>query len=270
MPWNFNPQPQSRAEFVKNEKRIKDLVAKCNGDREAEIRKSITMANSIDTPEKAYNRGHVAREMGYEHIFEVFYQRAYELGSVTVAEHRDHQIEKILNDDVVDIVLPPKPVKKPKLKLKKIENPTLDVIGYINPTDTVTLLIPKITWNDCYSKSIKEYKETFKSDIDVNLWINTEEKCLAAYNAIIPILESQFTEDMEYEGIVIGVYKNGENSVLFASDLDYAWGNALLYNTGVIPNDEVISDAHFNPQSFQEEHPDLYEKVKGLFHNKWK
>ena len=99
MAWDFRPQPQTRKEFVKNEKRIKDLVAKCAGDKNQEISKARTMANSIDTPEKAYNRGHVARELGYEHIFDVFYSRAFELGSVTKAEHRDYQIEQILDDD---------------------------------------------------------------------------------------------------------------------------------------------------------------------------
>jgi len=95
---NFKPQPQSKSEFAKNKKRIEDLVSKCEGDRDKEVRKAQTMANTIDTPEKAYNRGHVAREMGYEHIFEVFYQRAYELGSVTVAEHREHEIDKLFKD----------------------------------------------------------------------------------------------------------------------------------------------------------------------------
>lgn len=269
MKLNFIPQPQSKAEFVKNEKRIKDLVAKCGGDKQKEINKAFQMANSIDTPEKAYNRGFVAKELGYEHIFDVFYQRAYELGSVSVAEHRDYQIDKILNDEVADYVIPQKKEIKPKLKMKKIENPKLNVIGYINPTDTVTLLIPKITWNETYNKSINEYRETFESDIDINLWISKEEKCLDAYNKIIPILESQFTEDMEDEGMVIGVYKNGDNSVLFASDIDCAWGNDLLYNTNIIDNDEVISMAHFGPQKFEEKYPDLYEKIKGLFHNKW-
>lgn len=99
MAWDFRPQPQTRKEFVKNEKRIRDLVAKCAGDKNQEISKARTMANSIDTPEKAYNRGHVARELGYEHIFDVFYSRAFELGSVTKAEHRDYQIEQILDDD---------------------------------------------------------------------------------------------------------------------------------------------------------------------------
>lgn len=106
MPWNFNPQPQTRKEFVKNEKRIKDLVDKCGGDKAKEIALSKNMANKIETPEKAYNRGHVARELGFEHIFEVFYNRAFELGSVTLAEHRDHEIEKIMSD--VDVLEVPK------------------------------------------------------------------------------------------------------------------------------------------------------------------
>ena len=99
MPWDFKPQPQSKSEFAKNKKRIDDLITKCDGDKDKEIRKAETMANTIDTPEKAYNRGFVAKEMGYEHIFEVFYQRAYKLGSVTVAEHREHEMDKILKDD---------------------------------------------------------------------------------------------------------------------------------------------------------------------------
>jgi hypothetical protein len=94
----FKPQPQSKAEFAKNKKRIEDLITKCEGDRDREIRKAQQMANAIDTPEKAYNRGHVAKEMGHEHIFEIFYQRAYELGSVTIAEHREHEIDKIFKD----------------------------------------------------------------------------------------------------------------------------------------------------------------------------
>jgi len=95
----LNFKPQSRKDFLKNEIRIKDLVAKCNGDKNQEIAKAITMANSIDKPEKAYNRGYVAKELGYEHIFDVFYNRAFELGSVTKAEHRDYQIEQILEDE---------------------------------------------------------------------------------------------------------------------------------------------------------------------------
>lgn len=95
---NFKPQPQSKAEFAKNKKRIEDLINKCEGDRDREIRKAQQMANAIDTPEKAYNRGHVAKEMGHEHIFEIFYQRAYELGSVTIAEHREHEMDKLFKD----------------------------------------------------------------------------------------------------------------------------------------------------------------------------
>lgn len=95
----MNFKPQSRKDFNKNEVRIRDLVAKCDGDKAKEVAKAKTMAESIDKPEKAYNRGLVARELGYEHIFSVFYDRAFALGSVTKAEHREHLIDKILYDD---------------------------------------------------------------------------------------------------------------------------------------------------------------------------
>ena len=108
---SFKPKPQSKPEFIKNEKRIRDLIDKCDGDKQKEVNKAAQMAASIDTPEKAYNRGFVAKEMGYDHIFEVFYERAYELGVVSIAEHRDHQIDNILSDK--DIITP---LKKEKTK----------------------------------------------------------------------------------------------------------------------------------------------------------
>ena len=36
-----------------------------------------------------------AKEMGHEHIFEVFFQRAYELGSVSKQDYRDYQLERL-------------------------------------------------------------------------------------------------------------------------------------------------------------------------------
>jgi hypothetical protein len=269
MPFEFNPQPQSRAEFVKNEKRIKDLVAKCGGDKQKEVNKAAQMANSIDTPEKAYNRGHVARELGYEHIFEVFYQRAYELGSVTTAEHRDHQIEKILSD--VEDIVPQKKEKKIR-NVKKIENPEYidNILGCIDMANTIsTVFIPKETWK--FHKTFENYREESlcPTDYDFNLCIDTEEKCMKVYEFVVSRLEKEYTKDMEDEGSVIGVYKNGNNSVVFATDLDYAWENSLLYNTGIIPNDEVLNYAHFSPSKFMDETPEKYEQIKGLFHTKW-
>lgn len=37
----------------------------------------------------------VAKERNQEEIFEVFFQRAYELGSVTKQEYREYKLEKL-------------------------------------------------------------------------------------------------------------------------------------------------------------------------------
>ena len=106
MNYDFEKQYQTPAEFQKNEMRIKDLIAACEGDKEKEIAKAKRDANKIKTPEKAYNRGFVAKEMGYDHIFDVFFERAYEIRGVNkygekvgvgIAEHREHKLEKVLN-----------------------------------------------------------------------------------------------------------------------------------------------------------------------------
>ena len=36
-----------------------------------------------------------AKEMGYIEIFEIFFHRAYELGSVSKQEYREYQMEKL-------------------------------------------------------------------------------------------------------------------------------------------------------------------------------
>ena len=37
----------------------------------------------------------VAKEMGHENIYEVFFQRAYELGSVSKQDYREYKLEKL-------------------------------------------------------------------------------------------------------------------------------------------------------------------------------
>ena len=44
---------------------------------------------------KAINRAMAAKEMGHEHIFDVFFRRAFELGSVGKQEYRDYQLSKL-------------------------------------------------------------------------------------------------------------------------------------------------------------------------------
>jgi hypothetical protein len=86
---------QSKAEFDKNYKRVNDIVDKSNGDSDKMISLSRTQAGRIHDEFKALNRAMAAKEMGHEEIFEVFFQRAYELGSVTKQEYREYRLEKL-------------------------------------------------------------------------------------------------------------------------------------------------------------------------------
>lgn len=44
---------------------------------------------------KAINRAMAAKELNHEHLFEVFFRRAYELGSVGKQEYREYQLKKL-------------------------------------------------------------------------------------------------------------------------------------------------------------------------------
>lgn len=85
---------QSKAEYEKNYKRISDIVAKTD-DIEKQEKLARTQANKISDEWKAINRAMAAKEMGHENLFEVFFQRAYELGSVSKQEYREYQMEKL-------------------------------------------------------------------------------------------------------------------------------------------------------------------------------
>jgi hypothetical protein len=87
---------QSQAEFNKNYKRVKDIVDKSGGDKDVQIYLSKKQANLITDEYKAINRALAAKELGNEEIFEVFFRRAYELGSVGQQEYRDYVINKLI------------------------------------------------------------------------------------------------------------------------------------------------------------------------------
>jgi len=86
---------QTKTEFEKNSKRVKDIVAKSAGDKDKAIALATTQANRITDEWKAINRAMAAKESKQEHIFEVFFQRAYELGSVTRQDYRNYKLEKL-------------------------------------------------------------------------------------------------------------------------------------------------------------------------------
>lgn len=86
---------QGKAEYEKNYKRISDIVAKSEGDADRQVRLARNQANKITDEWKAINRAMAAKDMGHDNLFEVFFQRAYELGSVSKQEYREYQMEKL-------------------------------------------------------------------------------------------------------------------------------------------------------------------------------
>jgi hypothetical protein len=86
---------QTKSEFDKNFKRVSDIVAKSDGDKEKAIRLAKQQTAKITDEWKAINRAMAAKQAGHEYIFEVFFQRAYELGSVSKQEYREYKLDKL-------------------------------------------------------------------------------------------------------------------------------------------------------------------------------
>lgn len=91
-----NIKGQSRSEYLKNFKRIDDIVAKTK-DEDEQNKLASKQAKLIKDEYKAINRAMVAKEKGYINIFDVFFKRAYELGSVQKQEYRSYQLSKLLD-----------------------------------------------------------------------------------------------------------------------------------------------------------------------------
>jgi hypothetical protein len=85
---------QSKSEIQKNFNRIEDIIAK-SSDENRQIYLAQIQANKITDEWKAINRAMAAKEMGQEHLFDVFFKRAYELGSVGKQQFREYQLSKI-------------------------------------------------------------------------------------------------------------------------------------------------------------------------------
>jgi hypothetical protein len=86
---------QSKKDFNKNYTRIEDIVKKSDGDKDKEIRLAQTQADRITDEYKCINRAMAAKEMGHEHLFDVFFRRGYEIGAVGKQEFRDYQLEQL-------------------------------------------------------------------------------------------------------------------------------------------------------------------------------
>ena len=86
---------QTKSDYLKNFKRVEDMLLKAPGDIDKQISLAKRQANLITDEMKAINRAMAAKEMGHEHIFDVFFRRAFELGSVGKQEYRDYQLSKL-------------------------------------------------------------------------------------------------------------------------------------------------------------------------------
>jgi hypothetical protein len=102
---------QTKAEFQKNYTRVQDIMTKSKGDKALETNLAQRQANAITDEHKAINRAMAAKEIGNEEIFEVFFRRAYQLGSVDGEKHsnlsksavkkeyRDYVIAKLFENE---------------------------------------------------------------------------------------------------------------------------------------------------------------------------
>ena len=86
---------QTKTEYTKNFTRVKDIITKSDGDEDKAIRLARAQAVRITDEWKAINRAMAARDLKQEHIFDVFFFRAYELGTVSKQDYRDYQLEKL-------------------------------------------------------------------------------------------------------------------------------------------------------------------------------
>lgn len=93
----MNYNGQSKAEYEKNYVRINNIIRDAEGDKVKELSLAKKQASLITKEWKALNRAMAAKELGYEHLFEVFFFRAYKLGSVPHQEYRDYVLNKLID-----------------------------------------------------------------------------------------------------------------------------------------------------------------------------
>jgi hypothetical protein len=88
----------TQKEYVKNYKRVHDIMRKADGDKEKAIKLATTQANRISVDNKAISRYRVAKDEGFDDISTVFMDRALDLNQVDTKEARNYKIEQLLKD----------------------------------------------------------------------------------------------------------------------------------------------------------------------------
>jgi hypothetical protein len=138
--------------------------------------------------------------------------------------------------------------------MKKIKNFNYDVMGCFKTPDLNFTVLCEYEDND---------KRYHSADYDMNIMVGTEEKLLPIYEELCDFL-SNLDEEMELDVMLCGLFLNGDNSMLFASDGTYEFENMLLSEIG-IPTSDYIRETHCYEDIIKEEYPELYSKIKDNF-----
>ena len=111
-----------------------------------------------------------------------------------------------------------------------------------------------------------EYEENNKGyhrcDYDMNVMVGSEEKLSEIYDNLVKFLAT--VDDVlgdEPDVMLCGLFLNGNDSLLFASDGTYEFENLLLSEIGINPLD-YIRETHCNKEDFKEEYPEVYKRIK--------
>jgi hypothetical protein len=88
--------------------------------------------------------------------------------------------------------------------------------------------------------------------------VDSEEKLKELYKNLVEFLSSlEFDPDVMF----CGLFLNGDNSLLFASDGTYEFDNLLLSEVGVLPKD-YIREAHCSKDKIMNNYPGVYKRIK--------
>ena len=108
-------------------------------------------------------------------------------------------------------------------------------------------------------------KRFHSADYDMNIMVGTEEELTKLYQKMITFL-STVDETLGFEPDVMfcGLFLNGNDSLLFASDGTYEFEMNLLSEIGV-PSKDYIREAHCYGKKIMEEYPNIYPRIKDFF-----
>lgn len=106
-----------------------------------------------------------------------------------------------------------------------------------------------------------------KSDYDMNIIVGDEEEMTKLYHKMVIFLSNvDKTLGFEPDVMLCGLFKNGKDSLLFASDGTYEFEMNILSEIGV-PYNDYIRKSHCYGFEIQEEYPNVYSRIKQFFIN---